>query len=58
MWTSSNGGGLRIEEEIVDYVPGRAVVFPSLMQHKPEDIMDREFPFWRLAVNVLLYSAD
>lgn len=51
-WEKDWGGGIVIENELIDYVPGRAIIFPSVFFHHVEQIKSDESPI-RLATNFI-----
>lgn len=52
IWEKEWGGGIVIEGSLVDYVPGRAVIFPSVYEHYVSPILNDDCPI-RLATNFI-----
>lgn len=51
-WKNEWGGGIVIDDNLIDYVPGRAVIFSSTSNHYVSPIISDEAPI-RLAVNYM-----
>ena len=51
-WEKEWGGGIIIENELIDYVPGRAIIFPSVFYHHVENIQSNQTPI-RIATNFI-----
>lgn len=52
IWKKEWGGGIVIEDTLIDYVPGRAVIFPSVFNHFVSPINTVDCPI-RLATNFI-----
>tara|TARA_R100001509_G_scaffold17162_2_gene8620 strand:+ start:937 stop:1491 length:555 start_codon:yes stop_codon:yes gene_type:complete len=52
IWKKEWGGGIMIEDTHIDYVPGRAVIFPSVFNHHVSPIEKDDCPI-RLATNFI-----
>ena len=54
VWNSEDGGHFFIEEEKIDYLPGRFIVFPSNLVHNGGYINNENLNYWRISLNIIL----
>lgn len=52
VWKKEWGGGIIVEDNLIDYIPGRAIIFPSVFQHYVSPIEHDDCPI-RLATNFI-----
>ena len=53
LWSTDWGGGLQIEENQVDFKPGRFVIFKSNDIHNGVG-PNKKIPYWRISINYIV----
>jgi hypothetical protein len=56
-WKPEWNGRLKIEDNFVDYIPGRFAIFDTNKMHDGEG-PSTECPYWRISVNIILVNKD
>ena len=54
VWNSNNGGQFFIEDEKIDYLPGRFIVFKSNLEHNGGYVNNENLNYWRITLNIIL----
>ncbi len=54
IWNNKDGGHFYIEDEKIEFLPGRIVVFPSHIIHNGGYIENENLNYWRLSLNIIL----
>ena len=53
MWAKEWGGSLQIEDNNIDFTPGKFVIFESNKQHNGVG-PSKKLPYWRISINYLV----
>ena len=54
VWNSKDGGNFYIEDEKIDYLPGRFIVFKSNLQHNGGYVENENLNYWRISLNIIM----
>jgi hypothetical protein len=54
VWKLEDGGEVRIEQEKIDYKPGRFILFKSHLLHNGGYIKNNNLDYWRISLNIVL----
>ena len=54
VWKLEDGGEVRIEQEKINYKPGRFILFKSHLLHNGGYIKNNNLNYWRISLNIIL----
>ncbi len=53
-WDMNDGGEFYIENEKIDFIPGRVIVFPSFLMHNGGNVKAENHNDWRMVLNIIV----
>ena len=54
VWNNKDGGEFYIEDEKIEYFPGRIIIFPSNIKHNGGYVSNENLNYWRISLNIIL----
>lgn len=58
IWSSSDGGEFYLEDQKIEFMPGRFILFRSNMKHDGGYVVNETLSYWRIAVNMILGAEE